>query len=82
MFFPNRIKSIQASDRVLEIGPGASPYHRSDMFLELQYDSETERIAQSGHVGILETSKNVVYYSGGKFPFKDKEFDYIVCSHV
>jgi hypothetical protein len=82
MFFPNRIKSIAATDRVLEIGPGATPYFRSDVFLELQYDNDEERIAQSGHIGLLETEKQVVYYDGGKFPFIDKEFDYVICSHV
>ncbi|WP_369769539.1 class I SAM-dependent methyltransferase [Flavobacterium sp. WC2416] len=82
MFFSDRIKSIKPTDRVLEIGPGASPYYRSDVFLELQYDNDSERIAQSGHVGILETLKPIVYYDGGKFPFEDKEFDYVICSHV
>lgn len=82
MFFPDRIKSIKATDKVLEIGPGATPYFRSDVFLELHYENEQERIAQSGHVGILKTEKKLVYYNGGKFPFEDQEFDYIICSHV
>jgi SAM-dependent methyltransferase len=82
MFFQDRIKSISPGDKVLEIGPGATPYFRSDVFLEMRYDDVQERIAQSGHVGILNTNKPVVYYDGGKFPFKDKEFDYVVCSHV
>lgn len=82
MFFSDRIKSIKPHDKVLEIGPGASPYYRSDVFLELKYDNDKERIAQSGHVGILETPKPIVYYDGGKFPFEDKEFDYVICSHV
>lgn len=82
MFFPDRIKSIATTDKVLEIGPGATPYFRSDVFLELKYDSEQERIAQSGHVGILQTNKQIIYYDGGNFPFKDKEFDYVICSHV
>ena len=82
MFFANRIKSIKPTDKVLEIGPGATPYFRSDVFLELHYENEKERIAQSGHVGILETEKTIVYYDGTKFPFSDKEFDYVICSHV
>lgn len=82
MFFPDRIKSIRSSDRVLEVGPGATPHPRSDIFLELKYEHEKERIAQSGNIGILKTVKEIVYYDGGKFPFKDKEFDYVICSHV
>lgn len=82
MFFEERIKSIDVTDKVLEIGPGATPYHRSDVFLELNYDSLEERFAQSGHVGILNTSKEIKYYNGDVFPFKDNEFDYVICSHV
>lgn len=82
MFFSERIKSIKPSDTVLEIGPGATPYHRSDVFLELKYNNEQDRIAQSGYVGILQTEKQMVYYDGGKFPFKEGEFDYVICSHV
>lgn len=82
MFFPDRIKSINQNDKVLEIGPGATPYFRSDVFLELEYETQEERIAQSGHVGLLETNKPIVYYDGGKFPFGNQEFDYVICSHV
>lgn len=82
MFFPHLIKSIRNTDKVLEIGPGATPHIRSDMFLELNYKNETERIAQSGHVGILSTKKPIKYYDGTFFPFEDNEFDYVICSHV
>lgn len=67
---------------MLEIGPGATPHSRSDIFLEKRFDTEEELIAQSGHVGLLNTNKKIVFYDGGVFPFKDKEFDYIICSHV
>lgn len=82
MFFNNKLVSIRKDDRVLEVGPGATPFYRSDVFLELNYSDEKERIAQSGHVGILKSDKPIVYYEGDKFPFADNEFDYIICSHV
>lgn len=82
MFFKNRIKNISNADLVLEIGPGATPHPRSDVFLEKKYDTEEELIAQSGHVGILQTEKKIVYYVGDTFPFEDKKFDYVICSHV
>lgn len=82
MFFPDRITNIKNSDKVLEIGPGATPFHRSDEFLELKFDSDKDRFAQSGHIGILQTDKPVHYYDGSAFPFADKSYDYIVCSHV
>lgn len=82
MYFPEKILSIKPEFRVLEIGPGATPHPRSDVFLEKIYDSEEELVLQSGNVGVLKTEKPVVTYSGGKFPFKDREFDYVICSHV
>lgn len=82
MFFPDRINSIKETDKVLEIGPGATPYFRSDVFLEKEYETEKELIEQSGHVGILRTDKRKVTFKGDKFPFADNEFDYVICSHV
>ena len=82
MFFPERVKSIKDGDSVLEIGPGATPHPFSTVFLEYKFETETELIAQSGHVGILETNKEVLYYSGEVFPFEDNQFDYVICSHV
>lgn len=82
MFFQNRIVSINSTDKVLEIGPGATPYFRSDVLLEKKYETEKELIAQSGNIGVLKTDKSVIYYDGDRFPFADKEFDYVICSHV
>ncbi|NTU98573.1 methyltransferase domain-containing protein [Candidatus Falkowbacteria bacterium] len=82
MFFPESIKSIKSGDRVLEVGPGASPYKRADIYLEKIYDNEAEEYAQKAYNKHETSKKNTVYYNGGIFPFADKEFDYVVCSHV
>jgi SAM-dependent methyltransferase len=82
MFFPEKIKSIKKNDRVLEIGPGSSPHSRSDVLLERKFDHETEAAAQRGCTSLLTTEKKIVYYEGDQFPFGDREFDYIICSHV
>ena len=82
MFFPEKIKNIKPSDRVLEIGPGANPHNRSDVLLEMKYESDAEYEAQLGHSGKLISGKEIKYYDGKKFPFKDLEFDYVICSHV
>lgn len=81
MFFPERIKGIKEGDRVLEVGPGGSPYFRSDVLLEKDFN-EKELFEQRGKAPLLITDKKMVVYSGDKFPFKDKEFDYVICSHV
>lgn len=82
MFFPERIKSIEPGDKVLEIGPGADPYFRSDIFLEKRYSNETEYFSQLGKEEHIKTDKPIVYYDGEIMPFDDDEFDYIICSHV
>jgi SAM-dependent methyltransferase len=82
MFFPGLVQSIKASDRVLEIGPGGSPHPRADIFLEYDFDSLSLAEAQRGYDRPLKTDKPITYYKDTKFPFEDKEFDYIICSHV
>jgi SAM-dependent methyltransferase len=82
MFFPEKITLIKPNDYVLEIGPGSTPHGRSDVFLELKYDNEREYEAQRGVPYRLKTEKPIFYYDGTNFPFKDGEFDYVICSHV
>lgn len=81
MFFPELIRSIGPSDRVLEIGPGGTPHPRSDVLLEHRFD-EDAALLQRGGTPSLMTSKEMVFYDGGAFPFRDNEFDYVICSHV
>jgi SAM-dependent methyltransferase len=82
MFFQDRIKNIKPGDRVLEIGPGADPHPRSNVLLEKKFGSEAEYASQFGNAQKLVTDKPVVFYEGDRFPFADKEFDYVICSHV
>lgn len=82
MFFPERIKNIKSGDYVLEIGPGGAPHPKSNVLLEKIFDNEEIAKGQRGHVPELNTRKKIVYYEGGTFPFKDKEFDYVICTHV
>lgn len=82
MFFPDRITGIEAGHRVLDVGPGAHPHPRADVLLEMAYDDPAEYAAQFGHNEPLKTTKPVVHYDGRIFPFRDREFDYVICSHV
>lgn len=81
MFFSERIRHIGSGDRVLEIGPGGAPHPRADVLLERRFD-HVEACEQRGHAPELVTTKKVVFYEGGVFPFVDGEFDYVICSHV
>lgn len=82
MFFPDRIKAIGPKDRVLEVGPGGAPYPRADVLLELAFDDDAEARRQRGGTEGLASAAPLVHYDGGRFPFGDKEFDYVICSHV
>jgi len=81
LFFPERIKCIKNSDKVLEIGPGSSPFVRSDVLLDKKFDDK-EALKQRGNQPKIEYTKPIYYYNGLIFPFKDKEFDYVICSQV
>lgn len=81
MFFAHKIKSIKTEHRVLEIGPGVAPHPRADIYLDKSF-SEEEAFKQRGWMPQISLDKEVVYYDGKNFPFKDKEFDYVICSHV
>ena len=75
MFFPEKIKSIAPSDKVLEIGPGADPYFRSDILLEKKYSTENEYFSQLGKEEHIKTNKTIIFYDGDNMPFDDDEFD-------
>ncbi|MEI8343161.1 MAG: methyltransferase domain-containing protein [Verrucomicrobiota bacterium] len=81
MFFPERIQSIRPGDRVLDVGPGADPHPRADVLLERNF-SEAEAEAQRGHTPLGSLKQKTVFFDGGRFPFADGEFDYVICSHV
>jgi SAM-dependent methyltransferase len=82
MFFPERIQSIGPTDLVLEIGPGGTPHPRADIFLEKHFHDPAVARGQRGFAPPLRTSKEIVFYDGGSFPFRNKQFDYVICSHV
>lgn len=82
MFFFERITKIRPGDRVLEIGPGATPFPRADVLLEMKYGTDDEYMRQCGGIEVGSIDERMVYYDGVKFPFGDKEFDYVICSHV
>lgn len=82
MFFPERIKNIKVGDKVLEIGPGATPHPRSDVLLERKYSNKAEYDRQCGGHSVIGFDSRTIFYDGELFPFSDSEFDYVICSHV
>jgi SAM-dependent methyltransferase len=84
MFFAHLIRSIRPHDRVLEVGPGASPHPRANEFLEYDFVSNDEVLRQRGDAISRPVfgGRKVTRYSGSKFPYSDREFDYVIVSQV
>jgi len=82
MFFPERLRSIRPTDKVLEVGPGSLAHPRADVFLDRLFEDEAVACAHRGGAPKVSYDRGVIYYPGGIFPFKDKAFDYLVCAHV
>lgn len=63
---------------VLEVGPGHNPSYRSNVIVERYIDSNYHRC---GDVKIYPHQK-LINANGEKMPFKDNEFDYVICNQV
>lgn len=69
---------IKKSDRVVEIGPGHNPSFRSNVIVEKFIETNYHRC---GDVKIY-PHQTFINADGENLPFKDKEFDYIICNQV
>ena len=69
---------IGKKDRVLEVGPGHSPIFRSDVLVDLFVDTNYHRC---GNLKIYPLQE-FINADGESLPFKDKEFDYVICNQV
>ena len=70
--------NIKKSDKVLEVGPGHNPSFRSNVIAEKFVDTNYHRC---GDVKIF-PHQSFVNADGENLPFKDKEFDYVICNQV
>ena len=73
----NKLK-IKKNEYVLEIGGGHNPHRRSNIIVDKFSDDNYHRS------GDIKTYKNQVFIEadGENLPFKDKEFDYVICNQV
>lgn len=69
---------INKKDRVVEIGPGHNPNFRSNVIVEKFVDTNYHRC---GDVKIY-SHQTFINADGENLPFKDKEFDYVICNQV
>jgi SAM-dependent methyltransferase len=76
------LMNIGYSDLVLEIGPGAYPFWRSDCLADIYDESSDVDLTQFGGRGFNTKGKPLFKIKNNTLPFKDKSFDYVICSHV
>ena len=70
--------SIKSSDRVLEVGGGHNPHPRANIVVD-KY--ATDNYHRSGDIKVMK-NQTFIEADGEELPFKDKEFDYVICCQV
>jgi ubiquinone/menaquinone biosynthesis C-methylase UbiE len=69
---------IGKNDYVLEVGGGHNPHPRSNVVCDKFIDSNYHR---SGDIKVRK-NQEFLQADGENLPFKDKEFDYVICNQV
>lgn len=69
---------INKDDFVLDVGGGNNPYPQANVVVDKHPFTNYHR---SGNLKILKKQKFVAA-DGENLPFKNKEFDYVICCHV
>lgn len=67
---------VHAKALVLEVGSGGNPYPRANVLLD-GFEDSSERIEKK-----LVRDRPFVFGLCEKLPFRDKVFDFVICSHV
>jgi SAM-dependent methyltransferase len=71
--------SIKKSDYVLEVGGGHNPHPRSNIVVDKYTGDDNQHRGAS--LKVLSHQK-FIEADGTNLPFKDHEFDYVICCHV
>lgn len=69
---------INTKSRVVEIGSGHNPSYRSNVIVEKFIDIDYHRCGKAW----IYPHQTFVNADGSDLPFKDKEFDYVICNQV
>lgn len=70
--------SIGKKDRVLEVGSGHSPSYRAHVLVEKYL---TDNFHRCGDIKVY-ANQILVNADGENLPFREKEFDYVICNQV
>ena len=75
----SRLKlNIPSQARVLDVGSGHNPHPRANVVVDKYVDDNYHR---AGNLKVL-NKQEFISADGENLPFKDKEFDYVICNHV
>lgn len=75
----SRLKlNIPTGAKVLDVGSGHNPHPRANVIVDKYTDDNYHR---AGDIKILK-KQEFINADGENLPFKDKEFDYVICNHV
>lgn len=83
---PLVLKKIKPGDKVLDIGGWAGPLHRADYIMDMG-DYESRRFHAAHAAGMPEHFTKETWIQRDicdrePYPFKDKELDFVLCSHT
>jgi ubiquinone/menaquinone biosynthesis C-methylase UbiE len=70
--------NINRKSRVLEVGGGHNPHPRSNVVVDKFIDSNYHRKTD---IKVLK-NQEFLQADGENLPFKDNEFDFVICNHV
>ena len=81
MYIKRYLKTIKEGEKVVDLGSGHDPYERADVCVDMYFDDNTER---EGENIIMPKTGKMVNWDLNKYPlpFKDKEFDFVICGHI